>query len=298
MSALVIGANGYIGFSVAQILRQNGYKVHGLVRKQEYARKLASHEIIPLIGDASNPSTYQDTIKHVDVIIESTSDTKSHGTVLETVKKVSSSLSFGKKIYIFTSGVLVHGEIDGVVTSEDQLNTPEPLKKREKFESDVINSKDIHGIVIRPGFLYGYAGGNGGVNLENVYQLNNGKIEIEGRLDKIWPWVHVYDLARAYLLAIQKFTVASGQVFNIATRDIFTYEEVRKRAAEIAGHKDAPVVQLPLVERHPFVKLFETQLRISPKKAENLLGWFPTHDHMLYDLSNDYLAYQALQNQK
>jgi len=296
MSALVLGANGYIGFAVAQILRQNGYKVYGLVRKPEQSNKLASNEIYPVIGDANDPATYQDYAKRVEVIIDATTDIKAQGVAFATVKKLPQS-PLGKKVFINTSGILVHGSSNEVFTSEDNVNVPAALQGRAALEAEVIGSKEVHGIVIRPGFTYGYAGGNAGTHTDKTWHLTDGKIVISGSLEKRWSWVHIYDLARAYLLAVQNFTAASGQVINVAVRDPPTYVEFRKKAAAIAGHKDAPVSQVPVPEGNLWAGLLEASVRISPRKAENLLGWFPAHENLLDDLAQVFLAYTAL-NQK
>eukprot|EP01125_Pyxidicula_operculata_P004420 TRINITY_DN1677_c1_g1_i2.p1 TRINITY_DN1677_c1_g1~~TRINITY_DN1677_c1_g1_i2.p1 ORF type:complete len:303 (+),score=59.32 TRINITY_DN1677_c1_g1_i2:596-1504(+) len=294
MSVLVIGANGYIGFGVAQVLRQHGYKVYGLVRKQEQSAKLALQEIIPVVGDGADKSTYQHIVKRVNVVIDATTDQATHLASIEAVKDHANSqtISVGKKIFIFTSGLLVHGHSDELYTDEANTNPPEFLLPRLKLESEIVNAKEYHGIVIRPGFVYGYAGGNGGAHLgDKVFKLKDGKIVISGGLDKRWSWVHVHDLAHAYLLAIQKFTVASGQVFDVATESSPTYVEFRKKAAEVAGHKDAPVVQLPVDESNPWAKLFEVSIRVSAHKARNLLGWTPSHVSFLDDLEPIFHAY-------
>lgn len=63
-----------------------------------------------------------------------------------------------KKRYIYTSGVLVYGdsatEVDETVNPASKL-----LQFRTKFENEVTTNKDVDGVVLRPGFTYGGAGG-------------------------------------------------------------------------------------------------------------------------------------------
>jgi nucleoside-diphosphate-sugar epimerase len=300
MSALVIGANGHIGFAVAHNLRQNGYKVYGLIRKQEQARKLAANEIIPVVGDSDDPSTYEHIVKQVENIIDASSSFSGQNITFALTSKISATSTHGKKAFILTSSISVQANSEEVVVSEEQTNNVqdyELLRNRAKLEAEVIASRDVHGIVIRPGVVYGYAGENGGMHMgDKAFQLSNGKIQITGSYNKRWSWVHVNDLARSYYLAIQNFTVASGQIFNVATRDPPTYLEFRKRAAEVAGHKNPEVVQLPIPEDDLFAKIMECSVRVSPKKAENLLGWFSLYEPVLDDLPNVYRAYLALKN--
>ncbi|MCH7973786.1 MAG: NAD-dependent epimerase/dehydratase family protein [Bacteroidetes bacterium] len=45
MKIFVTGATGYIGFNVANKFRQNGFKVYGLTRSTDKAKKLYKNEI-------------------------------------------------------------------------------------------------------------------------------------------------------------------------------------------------------------------------------------------------------------
>jgi len=297
MSAVVFGANGYIGFAVAQILRQHGYTVYGVVRKPEYSQKLATNEIIPVIADGNNPEAYASVLKNASIVIDTAPDYQANVAVLEAAQKFNS--AHGKKVYIFTSGILVHGNSQDVFQSEEIIIGGEGLQQRADFETQVIQAKNVHGIVIRPGFVYGYAGENGGTHLgDNVFQLTDGKIQISGSDKKRWSWIHIYDLAYAYLLAVQKFTSASGEIFDIVQSDNPpTYAEFRHKAAEIAGHKNAPIVTSPAPDGF-WPKLLENSVRVSNRKAQNLLGWHPGHLSLLDDLQPVYTAYLALKKHK
>jgi len=117
----------------------------------------------------------------------------------------------------------------------------------------------VHGIVIRPGFVYGFAGGNSGDHIsDGVFNIagNNGKIVIHGKKERRHSWVHIYDLASAYYLATKNYVNASGQIFDIASYAP-TYEELYRKAAAVAGHKDAEVVTHPFPEDNswgPYLK--------------------------------------------
>jgi len=295
MSVLVIGASGYIGFAVAQVFRQNGYRVYGLVRKQEQSRRLAAEEIIPVLGDVSKPETYENAIKQVGIVIDTLSFDPSNTTHnhFDLVKKHSP--PHGKKIFIYTSGILVHGHHEEVVT-EEVLDTTPFLQTRANHDVDVINAKEVYGIVIRPGFAYGYAGGYGGNAIsEKVFNIaaNNGKIILSGRKDRRHSWVHIYDLANAYLLAVKNHTTAAGQIFDIASPDAPTYEELYKKIAVVAGHKDAELVVQPFPDDFVLGTYLNQTTRTSNKKTENLLGWTPSHPNIIDDLEPVFEAYKA-----
>lgn len=292
MSALVLGAGGYIGFAVAQVLRQHGYLVYGLVRKQEHAQKLAEHEIFPVLGESTKPETYEEILKKTNIVIDAVPTNDANIAALNAVKKHQN--AHGKKIFIFTSGILTLGNHEEVVFEDIAFQAAPALQPRAKFEAEVVQSKEVHGIVIRPGFVYGYAGGNGGNHLgDKAFTLTDGKIVFNGSPAKRWSWVHIHDLARSYLLAVENFTVASGQIFNIAVENPPTYEEFRRKAAEIAGFKNVEVQTLPVAEGNIWGPLLEQSVRISPRKAQNLLRWYPSHLSILDDLQPVYNAYLA-----
>jgi len=295
MSVFVIGASGYIGFAVAQVFRQNGYRVYGLIRKQEQSYRLAAEEIIPVLGDVSKPETYENAIKQVGIVIDTLSFDPSNTTNkhFELVKKHSP--PHGKKIFIYTSGILVHGHHEEVVT-EEVLDTTPFLQPRANYEVEVTNAKEVHGIVIRPGFVYGFAGGNGGNAIsEKVFNIaaNNGKIILSGRRDRRHSWVHIYDLAKGFLLAVKNHTKASGQIFDIAYTDAPTYEEIYKKVAVVAGHKDAELHVQPFPEDLVWGTFLNQTVRVSYKKAQNLLGCTPLHPNVLDDLEPVFEAYKA-----
>jgi len=299
MSVLVIGASGHVGFGVAQVFRQNGYRVYGLIRKQEQSHRLAAEEIIPVVGDANKPETYENVLKQSSIIVDTiylgAPSKPTHNYVFEAAKKLSP--PHGKKIYIYTSGMLVHGHHEEVMT-EWIIETKDGFQKlRADFEQEVINAKEVHGIVIRPGFVYGYAGGNGGSHIaDNVFNFADGKIVLMGRKDKRHSWVHIYDLAKAYVLAVKHFPIATGQIFDIASPDPPTDEELYKKIAVVAGHKDAEIVVKPFPDDFEWGPSFEQTTRVSYKKAQNLLGWTPSHPNVIDDLEPVFEAYKAKQH--
>jgi len=62
-SVLVIGAGGYIGQGVAIAFRRAGYVVYGLLRNEAKAKFLLLHEIIPVIGDATDSSSWKQYVE-------------------------------------------------------------------------------------------------------------------------------------------------------------------------------------------------------------------------------------------
>jgi len=179
------------------------------------------------------------------------------------------------------------------LVTEDQVHPPPGLSEKVAFEQHVIHSPEVNGIVIRPGCVYGYAGGNTGYHVNSFFSAgkNGGKIIIQGNKHRRHVWVHIYDLANAYLLAIEKYTTAAGQVFDIAYASP-TYEELYRKGAAIAGFPNAEVVEIAFPADNPFGSILNLNGVLSWKKANNLLGWTPNHPEILSDLESLYEAWK------
>jgi nucleoside-diphosphate-sugar epimerase len=64
-----------------------------------------------------------------------------------------------KKTFIYTSGALVYGDHPDDVVDETTPISPHTLGQwRIDHEKAVVGQDKINGVVIRPGFVYGYSG--------------------------------------------------------------------------------------------------------------------------------------------
>ncbi len=79
MQVFVTGATGYIGFAVSAALRRAGYRVWGLARSETKARRLAQHEIEPVIGDLADPKTYLDVASECALLVHTGFDYSANG---------------------------------------------------------------------------------------------------------------------------------------------------------------------------------------------------------------------------
>jgi NAD(P)-dependent dehydrogenase (short-subunit alcohol dehydrogenase family) len=117
-TALVTGANGYIGNAVCRVFVRAGWTVYGLARKQEALQALAAEEIIPVhgaLGDNSFLTSLFARQKTFDVIVSTTEHLPDFGShfnnimsmILE-VAKSSSSLGV-RQLLLFSSGCKDYG---------------------------------------------------------------------------------------------------------------------------------------------------------------------------------------------
>jgi UDP-glucose 4-epimerase len=83
-------------------------------------------------------------------------------------------------------------------------------------------------------------------------------------------YIHVQDLARAHVLALDRLDDGVSGVFNLGNGNGFSVREVVEVAAEVAG-RDVPTVVAPRRPGDPPI------LVASSEKARRELGWQPEH---------------------
>ena len=119
-NVLVAGAGGLIGIAVCAAFRRQGYRVFGLVRKQEHFPFLLAAEVLPFLGDIEAPDTFSAVLAQCSIVIDASGvNAKLIDYVLEFNE--AELVPAYKKLLIVTSGTLnLGGKIDGYVV-EDAL---------------------------------------------------------------------------------------------------------------------------------------------------------------------------------
>eukprot|EP01114_Cavostelium_apophysatum_P011020 TRINITY_DN25189_c0_g1_i1.p1 TRINITY_DN25189_c0_g1~~TRINITY_DN25189_c0_g1_i1.p1 ORF type:complete len:153 (-),score=31.44 TRINITY_DN25189_c0_g1_i1:548-1006(-) len=145
---LVLGATGHIGFSIALRYSLEGWTVYGLTRDQNKAKKLQENEIIPVIGDVKDLSSWTSVAESVDVIIEAVSDFSAFEAISVATKDALAAIAKKdpSKTIIYTSGTLVLGDQRVAADERTPLN-PHPLVAwRPKVEESYLE----FGVVGKP----------------------------------------------------------------------------------------------------------------------------------------------------
>jgi len=289
VKVLILGASGFIGLATALALRREGHRVFGVIRNKDFASVLQKNEITPIIGDIKDLKSLQTHIESAAVVIDTTAG-PDNDTVLALLAAVGAA---GKhtgilKRFIYTSGLLVYGDHKNEVVDETfPLKTKNP---RAGLESAVTSSKEVEGVVIRPPWVYG---NDSGRYMTSWWEPNSkGEIEILGNPDKSWSWVHVDDLADAYVRVIgASKSLVAGEVFDVADDTRGTFLQIRVAMAKAAGI-EGKVVHSP-AGTDPFSQMLESTVIIKAQKIRRILGWTPKRGPFLDDVDLYYHSYRA-----
>lgn len=284
----MIGATGYIGEAICLALRREGYRVFGLTRSAQGASHLQSIEVEPIVCEPASTEAWQGVAEKCTAVIDCVGFLSA-----EHQQKLVAAIP-KSCLHIFTSGCMSYGSAmkdlpEGALMDESSARRPSAAhahgQQRCLWEDTLLASGAV---VVRPGWVYGRSGGHyvdlffGGINEEKK------EVSIKGRGDIRYSWVHVDDVAHAYILILQHREEAAGHDFNVNASEYPSREEIVLAAAKTCGLADVPLQRIALPEDHHL----EVNVKIHPKRAMELLGWKPRHVGFIYEMPLYYNAWK------
>jgi nucleoside-diphosphate-sugar epimerase len=298
---LLLGATGYIGRQIANLLVQSGqHTVYGVTRTPAKAKQLAKEEIIPIIcpDPVNQPDPYLDIVrsKHIDVVVDvAGADAGSYRFLADAIlvgkermdASKAQSVQASKLGYIYCSGSWVHGSSNNPVNDLDIVgdgaNTPpeELVAWRVGMEQAVLQATDVLDVMIlRPALIYGRESTIWAPYFIPVLEAAKKgfrTVEIPLVAHSRPGLIHVDDTAKAFVRAIAKVHNFHGTgvypIFDLVTsqesmRDIFT------ALASIWGFTGT--MELKGHGGDLFSKAMSASFRGSSARAKQLLDWQPT----------------------
>lgn len=308
MRVFLTGASGLIGFAAAQALSRAGHEVVGLVRTQEAARRLAAIEVEPLLGDMAAPPSFAQAARRCQVLIHCATDHSAQRWELEfsTLHHLIQGAAEARapRRILYTSGVWVYGDTGGERADESTPPSPLPVVAPRLQIEEMVLRANVYGgplrtMVVRPGCVYGGAGGLTGAWFESA--LREGAARLVGDGHFRWPMVHVQDLGDLFLRCAEAGPHLGGEIFNACDRSRFTVLECA-RAASLAAGAGGHVKCIPVAEAEeamgPAARCLTQDQHIDAGKAERLLGWRPRHDGFVDGVARYLRAFTAHQKDR
>ncbi|MCY1080996.1 NAD-dependent epimerase/dehydratase family protein [Archangium lansingense] len=284
MKILVTGATGYIGSAVAEALARAGHQVQGLARSDGAEHTLRSHGIHPVRGDLSDTAALAALVQGVDAVIWAAT-ANSEEVDAPAVAAMLERMAGTGKAFLYTSGIWVHGDTEGVVADETRpLNAAKLVAWRPAVERRVLSTPGIRGIVLRPGLVYGRAGSIPAMLVSSAREGDAARFVGTG--ENHWPVVFIEDLAELYLRAIEQ--APAGTVLLAVQGPSVKLKDIATAASQGAG-KGGKTVSWPLEEARKqlggFADALALDQQFSARRAEQLLGWVPKGPGILEELS-------------
>ncbi|WP_448808626.1 NAD-dependent epimerase/dehydratase family protein [Agromyces bauzanensis] len=274
MRILLTGATGYIGSAVLDALLGAGHDVVAVVRTTQAASKVASRGATPLDGDVTDVAWFASALEDVDAAIHAAVPESDAPAFNEAVIEAAIRAFADGRRFVLTSGVWEYGA--GSDLRDDAVDAP-PLVAWRVPQEERLLASGVDATIVAPGVVYGH--GRGLVSLiTDGPRTAGGALTLIGDGEQHWTWVHVDDLARLYLLAVEHPT-SLGRVIGSDGNPT----SVRAIAESVAGPAGV-VAESVDATRARFGAAFADALLLDERAhgaKARALGWEPEHTSVL-----------------
>jgi nucleoside-diphosphate-sugar epimerase len=305
---LITGGNGFVGRHLAAALQARGDQVRALALPKEDASRLEQRGVEVYRGDIRDPETLKAPVRGVDGVLHLAA-MQDVWQPIEVYRAVNvggtrnvarAALAAGVRRFVHMSSSSVYGMGHGRPVDETfpltPFNDPYPVTKAEADRAvhRMTEQDGLPGVIIRPDQIFGPGDVlHFGAMAERIL---NGRGFLIGNGDNRMPFVHVDDVVRGLLLALDH-DKAPGNAYNITNDSPLTQRQmlaaiaedvgappparrVPYRALYAAGYLAERLAgTLPSVRRPPVTRLgvafFGTDNRYAIGKARSELGYQP-----------------------
>ncbi len=292
MKIFVTGATGFVGSAAASALIQSGHDVIGLVRTPSKAEALVAASMRTVVGDMLDPSSYLPVVEDVDAVVQAAQLAVPGRLTAAKVARINDAdrvmttelaracLAHGKR-FVYTNGCFGYGDHgDEWITEETPLE-PSPMGVGHAEMVEHLNrlhreGQVGHGDLDRRVRLWA----RGMFESSFVDTLRKKQLRVFGAGDNYWSTIHVDDLARAFVCAIDADGSVSGENFNIVDDHPSTLRSLVDSITDASDHRRVghiPPWLIGLIIGRPLVASLTTSFRVSNSKAKAQLGWEPKY---------------------
>ncbi|RRD40065.1 UDP-glucose 4-epimerase GalE [Leptotrichia sp. OH3620_COT-345] len=308
MNVLVVGGAGYIGSHTVNLLKKNGYTpiiYDNLSKGYENVAEILNVKIIK--GDLGDREKLKqvfeeekiDAVMHFAAFIEVGESVQKpseyyDNNVVKVIKLLDQMVESGVKYFIFSSTAATFGEPQKEKIDETHIQLPiNPYGKTklvvEKILEDYDTAYELKSTVLRyfnasgcdkdgligeshipethliPLILHAASGKRESIKIfGNDYNTKDGTC--------VRDFVHVYDLAKAHILGMEKMFKENRSLnYNLGSGEGYTVKEVINKVREVTG-KDFKVEEVEKRAGDPAILIADST------KAEKELGWKPEYN--------------------
>jgi UDP-glucose 4-epimerase len=268
MRVLVTGGAGFIGSHLVDRLVRDGYRVRVVDnlssgRVENIKHHLESRSVELIVGDLKDPQVALRAVEGVDTVLHfaanpevrvSTTNPEIHfnENIVATFNLLEAMRKKGVKELVFASSSSVYGEPEEIPVDENAPIRPVSVYGASKAACEALihaytKLYGIKAVVLRYANVVGPRLRHGVVwNLINKLLKNSTELEILGDGKQVRSYIYIDDAVEATITAWRK-TKTSYEVYNIASEDWITVDEVAEEVIKAMGLNNVKKIYKPVL---------------------------------------------------
>jgi UDP-glucose 4-epimerase len=268
MRVLVTGGAGFIGSHLVDRLVRDGYRVRVVDnlssgRIENIKHHLDANTVELIIGDLKDPQIALKAVEGVDVVFHlaanpevrvSTTNPETHfnENIVATFNLLEAMRKKSVKELVFASSSSVYGEPEEIPVDENAPIRPVSVYGASKAACEALihaytNLYEIKAVVLRYANVVGPRLRHGVVwDLINKLFKNPAELEILGNGRQVRSYIYIDDAIEATMVAWRK-TETSYEVYNIASEDWITVDEVADEVIKATGLNNVKKIYKPVL---------------------------------------------------
>lgn len=300
MNILVTGGAGYIGSVVTTMLADAGHEVIVLDRKASSAREFLPESVKLVDAELTDVGKVLDENPGIEAVLHFAAYIEAGESMVKpekywlnntvgSLKLLEALRGRGIRKLIFSSTAAVYGNPREVPITEDAEKNPTNTYGMTKLAVDMAITSEClaHGLAATSLRYFNVAGAYQDCGERHdpethiiplLLQVAAGKRQTFTLYGDDYPtedgtnvrdYIHVEDLARAHVLALDHLEEGKHTVYNLGNGNGFSNKQVVEAVEKVVGHK-LPVTTGPRREGDP------ATLVASSQRAQAVLGWAPS----------------------
>jgi len=289
MRVFLTGATGFIGSRIVPELLAAGHEVLGLTRSDAGARALEAAGARVHRGDLEHPETLRAGADQADAVIHTAFDHDFSNFLANcekdrrAIEAMGDVLKGSDRPLLITSGTGIGNPESGGPATEDVLNRNHPNPRAaSELAGQILLDAGVNLVSMRLPQVHDTVK-QGLVSPFIELSKAKGAVAYIGEGLNRWPAAHVLDVAKLYVLAIER-SAPGARYHAVAEEGI----PVRDIADVVGAGLHLPVVSLTPEEapaHFGWLAMFAgLDLPASSAKTRELLGWQPTGPGLIEDL--------------
>ncbi len=255
MKVFVTGGTGFIGTHLVPRLARDGHRLCCLARPASRTEALRASGADIVLGDVTDKRSLLDGMRACDWVVNLANffefwtrhpRTYHDVNVVGTQNVMEAAMAAGASKVVHVSTLAIYGNANWPVTeaSEPGDLCASRYARTKRAGDDVAwalyRRSGLPLVMVYPGAVLGPDDGKAAGRY--IANLVRGRMPAQVLTDRVFPWVHVQDVAEAIVLALEK-NGNVGQKYVIAAESR-TFGEINRMVSELSG-KRLPRVTLP-----------------------------------------------------